>query len=159
MVYNKTDIIDKFYTAFQNLDAEGMAKCYHDDIEFEDPAFGLLKGEKARNMWRMLCTNAKDLKINYSIIHVDENEGKARWIADYTFHRTGRAVHNEIVAEFKFKDGKIIKHTDRFNLRKWAKQAIGTKGALLGGTSFFKRKLNQQTNKLLSNFELKNQKG
>ncbi len=152
-----TDILDKFYTSFQNLDAEGMAACYHDDIEFEDPAFGLLKGEKAGNMWRMLCANAKDLKINYSVISADENHGKVRWVADYTFHRTGRVVHNEISAVFEFKDGKIIKHTDHFNLRKWARQAIGMKGAILGGTAFFKKKLNQQTNKLLSNFESKNQ--
>ena len=150
-----TDIIDKFYTSFQNLDADGMVACYHDEIEFEDPAFGVLKGEKARNMWRMLCANAKDLKIEYSVIEANKKTAKASWVADYTFHRTGRKVHNEITAVFEFKDGKIIKHTDHFDLRNWAKQAIGIKGAILGGTSFFKKKLNQQTNNLLNNFEVK----
>ena len=49
-----------------------MVVCYHDEIEFEDPAFGILKGEKARNMWRMLCANARDLKIEYSVIESNE---------------------------------------------------------------------------------------
>ena len=151
-----SDIIDKLYTSLQNLDAEGMAACYHDDIVFEDPAFGLLKGDRARNMWRMLCANGKDLKIKYEVIEAHDHHGKASWIADYTFNRTGRSVHNEIIAEFEFKDGKIIKHTDYFNLQKWAKQALGIKGAIFGGTSFFKQKLNQETQKLIDKFELKN---
>ena len=79
----------------------------------------------------------------------------ANWEAIYNFSKTGRKVHNKIKAEFEFKDGKIIKHTDTFDLHKWAKQAMGFKGFLLGGTSFFKKKLNAQTNKLLSSFEKK----
>ena len=36
-------LIHKFYTAFQNGDALTMKECYHPDIQFRDPAFGLLK--------------------------------------------------------------------------------------------------------------------
>jgi len=50
----------------------------------------------------------------------------------------------------------IIEHTDQSQLRNWVNQAIEIKGEILGGT-FFKKKLNQQTYKLLSNLELKNQ--
>ena len=146
------DLIKQFYTAFQNLNADKMIDCYHIEIEFEDPAFGKLKGDKAKNMWRMLCKNSKDLKINFSNIQADNNKGKVHWEAHYTFKQTGREVHNIIDAEFEFKDGKIIKHTDYFNLHKWAKQALGFKGWLLGGTSFFKNKLNRQTKKLLDKF-------
>ncbi len=145
--------IEQFYTAFQNKDAEKMVACYHDDIVFEDPAFGILKGEKAKNMWRMLCANSKDLSIAFSKVEVNEGTGKAHWEARYTFSQTGRKVHNIIDAEFEFSNGKIIKHKDNFNLHKWAKQALGLKGLLLGGTSFFKKKLNQQTNSLLTKFE------
>lgn len=130
-----------------------MAACYHQDIVFEDPAFGILKGEKVKNMWRMLCTNSKDLEIIFSEVEANESIGKAHWEARYTFSQTGRKVQNVIEAEFVFKDGKIIKHNDSFDLHKWAKQALGFKGLLLGGTSFFKKKLNQQTNSLLSKFE------
>ena len=61
-------IINKFYESFQKLDSNGMVDCYHQDIVFEDPAFGILKGERAKNMWRMLCENqkGKDFKLLFS---------------------------------------------------------------------------------------------
>lgn len=147
--------ITKFYAAFEKLDAETMVSCYHEEIEFEDPAFGKLKGIHAKNMWRMLCENAKDFKVEYSKISTTKNTGIAHWEAHYTFSQTGNKVHNIIDAEFEFKDGLIVKHTDTFNIHKWAKQALGFKGLLIGGTSFFKKKLHQQTGRLLHKFEQK----
>ena len=150
-------LIEKFYTAFDQLDVETMVSCYHDDVVFEDPAFGVLKGEHARNMWRMLANSQKGntFKVTFSNVKTENNTGSAQWEAFYNFSRTGRKVHNIISASFEFKDGKIIKHTDHFNLHRWAKQAMGFKGLLIGGTGFFKKKLNQQTNQLLAKFERK----
>jgi len=149
------NVIEKFYKAFNELDAESMAEYYHKNIVFKDPAFGVLKGERAKNMWRMLCESQKDknFKIKVSNITCNEKTGSAHWEAFYKFSKTGRKVHNKIDAEFIIKDGKIIKHTDYFNLQNWAKQAFGFKGYLMGGTSFFKRKLHHQTNGLLDKFE------
>ncbi len=147
------ELINTFYTAFQNKDTEKMVACYHNDIVFEDPAFGKLKGERAKNMWRMLCKNSEDLKIKFSDISSSKNTVTAHWEAYYTFSKTGNKVHNIIDAKFEFKEGKISKHTDTFNLHQWAKQAIGFKGLLLGKTTFFKKKLRQQTNQLLDRFE------
>jgi len=153
------EVIEDFYEAFKNLDAEGMAACYHDDIVFEDPAFGILKGEKAKNMWRMLCGSQKKgndaFVVEYSNIEASNDKGSAHWEAHYNFSQTGRKVHNIIDAEFEFKDGKIIRHTDTFDLHAWSKQALGLKGMLLGWTSFFKGKLQQQTNGMLRKFEAK----
>lgn len=148
-------IIVQFYTAFSNLDAEAMVDLYHENISFQDPAFGVLKGEKAKNMWRMLCASQKnkEFTVTFSNINYSNGIGTANWEAIYNFSKTGRKVHNKIKAQFEFKDGKIIKHTDVFDLHKWAKQALGFKGLLLGGTSFFKKKLNAQTNRYLLNFE------
>ncbi|WP_425075358.1 nuclear transport factor 2 family protein [Psychroserpens sp. S379A] len=154
------NVITRFYKAFNNLDAETMVSCYHDDIVFEDPAFGVLKGNRAKNMWRMLCESQKDkdFHIIYSKIKTSEDKGFASWEAFYTFSKTGRKVHNVIEANFEFKDGKVIKHIDTFNLYKWSKQALGLKGYLLGHTSFFKNKLQIQTNSLLNKFEKKKSK-
>lgn len=148
-------LIETFYTAFQNKDAETMISCYHDDIVFCDPAFGELKGNDAKTMWRMLCRNSSDLKIEFSDINASLKKGGVHWEAWYTFSRTGKKVHNIVDATFDFEDSKIIKHTDVFNLHKWASQAMGWKGKLLGGTSFFKNKLHKQTNKLLKDFKAK----
>lgn len=151
------EVIEHFYIAFSNLDAEGMAECYHEKIVFEDPAFGVLKGQKAGNMWRMLCESqkGKDFRIEFSGIEYANNLGKAHWEAHYTFARSGRKVHNRIDAEFRFKDGKIIEHIDHFDLYKWSRQAMGFTGYLIGWSSYFRKKLNKQTNKLLSNWEEK----
>jgi len=151
-----TALITNFYSAFKVLDAEKMIACYHDKIEFEDPAFGKLSGNRAKKMWKMLCENAIDFEIEFSNINMTNDFVTANWEAKYTFSQTGKTVHNIIEAKFEFKDGRIIKHTDNFNLHKWASQALGFKGWLLGNTSFFKSKLQQQTGKLLDNFEQNN---
>ena len=157
MIPSMKPIIEKFYTAFDELDAEKMVACYHPDIQFEDPAFGPLGGERAKNMWRMLCESQKGKDFQVSLIEAEsqENTGKASWEATYFFSRTGRKVHNKIEANFVFKDGLIIEHLDHFDLYRWAQQALGWKGTLLGWTSYFKQSLQKQTNHLLDKFEKK----
>ena len=140
MINPMKSLIETFYTAFQKKDAATMISCYHDNIIFQDPAFGELNGEDAKAMWRMLCQNATDLRIEFSDISASLKKGSAHWEAWYSFSKTGRKVHNIVEAEFEFKDSKIIKHTDTFNLHKWASQAMGWKGKLLGGTAFLKTK-------------------
>ncbi len=147
-----SNTIEKFYTAFAQKDWETMQSCYHDEVTFEDPAFGQLHGEKAKKMWRMLCEQGKDLRIEFSAIEENETSGKAHWEAWYTFSLTKRKIHNKIDASFELKDGLIIRHTDTFNLHEWAKQAFGFKGWLLGGTSFFKKKFQQQARKSLEKY-------
>lgn len=134
-----------------------MLECYHDDVTFEDPAFGILRGEEAKNMWRMLCQaqQGKEFKVKTSTIEYTPEGGKARWEAYYTFGRTSRKIHNVINASFKFKNGKIITHIDRFSLYRWATQAMGLKGFLFGWTPFFRKKLNNQTRLLLTEFQKK----
>ncbi|EPR73675.1 hypothetical protein ADIWIN_1312 [Winogradskyella psychrotolerans RS-3] len=148
------NIVEKFYTALKKCDGPTMASCYHKDVVFEDPAFGILKGERAKAMWLMLCESqkGKGFNVEFSDINANDKTGSAHWEAIYNFSKTGRKVHNKIDASFEFKDGLIIKHTDEFNLHKWAKQAMGIKGIFFGGMQFFKNKLQSQTNYLLDKF-------
>jgi hypothetical protein len=98
----------------------------------------------------------KEFLVDYKIIRVDSNSGKVHWEAQYFFSKTGRKVHNRIKAEIIFKDGLIHQHIDEFHLHHWAAMALGWKGRLFGWTSFFKKKLQKNTNRLLSNFEENN---
>lgn len=148
-------IITDFYTAFQNEDAEGMVQWYSDAITFEDPAFGSLSGIAAKNMWRMLCDNSKDLKVTFHVLAETGNTVTAHWEAIYTFSRTGRIVHNKVAATFTLEDGLIIDHRDHFNLWTWSQQALGTAGWLVGWSSSFRQKLQKQTQKLLSEYTSK----
>ncbi|MCB9223849.1 MAG: nuclear transport factor 2 family protein [Crocinitomicaceae bacterium] len=151
MQHEPQQIITEFYQAFKDLDAEKMISFYSYNVIFEDPAFGRLNGERAANMWRMLIESQKGKDFVVEFSHVTENS--AHWEAHYTFSQTGRKVHNIISAQFEIQNGKITKHTDHFNLHAWAKQALGFKGWLLGGTRFFQKKLQAQTNRLLDKFE------
>lgn len=150
------NLITKFYTAFSNSDAETMVKCYHPNIEFQDPAFGILKGKEVSNMWRMLISRSKgNLKIAFSNVKADDESGSSKWIATYNFSKTNRKVVNVIHANFEFQDGLIIKHTDDFNVWKWTQQALGLPGYLLGWTPFLQKKIQEQSRDLLKKYQEK----
>jgi ketosteroid isomerase-like protein len=125
-------VITDFYAAFAKRDAEGMVACYAKHIHFTDPVFPSLRGEEAGAMWKMLCERGKDLRVEASAIEADDTSGKAHWDAHYTFSATGNHVLNRIDAAFTFEAGKIVRHVDTFDLYKWASQALGMKGKLLG---------------------------
>jgi ketosteroid isomerase-like protein len=147
------DVLHKFYTAFQQLDYQTMNSCYSDDIVFNDPAFGLLRGDEAKYMWEMLCKNARNFSLTFSNIQLlDEEYATCNWVATYTFSKTGRRVVNNIKAFMRLKDGKIIEHSDGFKLSKWAAQALGLPGVLLGWTGFMKRKIQKNARKNLISF-------
>lgn len=150
---NNKKMISEFYTAFKNHDSAKMASLYHDEVEFEDPAFGKLKGERAKSMWKMLVEKGGEgLKVNFSNIKANDNFATAEWVADYMFSQTKNQVHNEIKASFEFKDGKIYKHKDSFDSWKWASMAFGFLGSVIGGTPFFKSKLTEEANKELTKY-------
>lgn len=146
------ELINNFYRAFQKRDAAGMAACYHANVQFSDPAFPDLHGAQAGAMWRMLCERGKDLRIEFGNVHADDKKGRAHWEAWYSFSATGRQVHNIIDAEFEFRDGLIVRHTDRFDFHRWAGQALGPAGKLLGGFGFLQRKVQKMAAKGLGEF-------
>jgi len=146
------ELIETFYASFQKLDAEAMLRCYHADIRFSDPVFPNLSASEVRAMWRMLCKQAKNFELTFADIEADDRTGKARWEARYDFSATGRRVHNRIAAEFEFRDGKIIKHTDTFDFWKWSRMALGPAGILLGWTPLLRRKVQKQAGERLARF-------
>lgn len=149
--------ITKFYTAFANANPKAMCECYHKNIQFRDPAFGLLKGNEVCQMWKMLIERSNgNLKIEFSDVKADDHSGTAKWVATYNFSKTNRKVINTIHARFQFQDGLIIKHTDDFDIWKWSKQALGISGFLLGWTGFFQKKIQQQALHSLKTFQNKN---
>ena len=125
-------LIDRFYEAFARRDHATMAACYAPDATFSDPVFQDLRGDEVTSMWRMLCERGTDLEIRHSAVETSGDRGSAHWDADYTFSATGRRVHNSVDAGFRFRDGLIIEHIDRFDLWRWTRQALGPAGILLG---------------------------
>ena len=63
--------LQRFYTAFSNLDGAAMAQCYAPDATFEDEVFSLRGARQVGGMWQMLCeaTRAKgrdDWRLEFS---------------------------------------------------------------------------------------------
>ncbi|KIU49658.1 MULTISPECIES: nuclear transport factor 2 family protein [Pseudomonas] len=146
-------LITRFYQAFQRLDAEAMVACYSPEVVFSDPAFGTLRGKDAADMWRMLASRAKDFSLTFDSVRADERSATAHWVATYLFSQTGRVVVNDIQARFVIRDGLIVEHHDHFDLWRWARQALGTKGLLLGWTPLVQGKIRQQAAKGLRAFQ------
>jgi ketosteroid isomerase-like protein len=146
-------IIQRFYTAFQRLDYAAMQDCYAEHAIFNDPVFGILQGEEVSAMWEMLCKNAKDFSLTFSDIQwLDEEYATCNWTAVYTFSKTGRKVVNQIKAHLRIQDGKITEHTDKFDLWKWSRQALGLPGLLLGWSNFIQNKVHKNARKNLEKF-------
>jgi ketosteroid isomerase-like protein len=136
-----------------------MIACYAPDVEFSDAVFVALKGEEARAMWRMLAERAADLRVEASGISADDATGRAHWDAYYTFSATGNKVVNRIDATFTFRDGKIVRHKDQFDLRVWAGQALGLKGKLLGWAPFVQKAIRANADKGLRAYMAKHPGG
>ncbi len=147
------ELVQRFYSAFQKLDYVTMQDCYDDEVIFLDPAFGDLRGVEAKAMWEMLARNAKDFSLVFSDIKAEDEEYvTCKWIANYTFSATGRKVVNRIQAYIRVQNGKITEHTDHFNFWKWARQATGISGWLLGWSTFFQSQVRKQALEKLKKF-------
>lgn len=127
-------LIERFYEAFNRCDGEAMAACYRPDATFEDPVFGKLEGQQVGDMWRMLTSRARSLKIDLLEHDADDASGSAHWQAHYDFAATGRPVLNDVRAHFRFAedDGLIAEHVDSFSFFAWSRQALGPTALAIG---------------------------
>ena len=129
-----------------------MDACYAPDARFSDPVFTDLTGNEPGAMWRMLTGRADDLVVRLAEHEADDERGSAHWVADYTFSSTGRKVHNDVRAEFRFEHGLIAEHRDSFSFHAWARQALGPVGLILGWTPLLRGRVQRQARAGLDEF-------
>jgi hypothetical protein len=103
-------------------------------------------------MWRMLAERGKDLEVSVRDIRADDNTGSAHWDARYTYSATGRKVLNRVDAHFQFQAGQIVVHHDIFNLWRWAAQALGPSGLLLGWSPIMRRAIQRNAQLTLDKY-------
>jgi ketosteroid isomerase-like protein len=141
-------LIERFYAAFDARDGETMAECYASGAHFSDPVFPDLNGEEPGAMWRMLTAQATELRIEL----LEHTEDTAQWRAHYVFSQTGRPVVNDVRASFRFADGLIADHRDEFSFHRWARQALGTPGLVLGWTPLLRSQVRRKAAASLASF-------
>jgi ketosteroid isomerase-like protein len=146
------NLLERFYGAFAARDGAGMAACYAPDVTFSDPVFPDLRGPEAGAMWRMLTGRSSDLRVELLAREADDRSGSARWRAQYTFTQTGRPVVNDVIGSFRFAAGLITAHDDDFNFHRWARQALGTSGLLLGWTPLLRSAVRRRARRSLDEF-------
>ncbi len=152
MSHPNDDLIQRFYEAFARLDGESMAACYTPAAQFSDPVFTDLRDGEPAAMWKMLTGRAKDLRVKLAEHEADDQRGSAHWLADYTFS-TGRKVHNDVRARFRFEGGLIAEHNDSFSFYAWARQALGPVGLALGWTPMLHRRVRREARAGLDEFQ------
>jgi ketosteroid isomerase-like protein len=146
-------LIERFYGAFAERDGAAMAACYAPDVTFSDPVFPELRGSDAGAMWRMLTGRATDLRVELLEHEAVDERGFAHWRAHYTFTQTGRPVVNDVRASFRFGSGLIVVHRDEFDFHRWARQALGPSGLLLGWTPLLRNAVRRRARAGLEEFK------
>jgi hypothetical protein len=146
-------LIQDFFHCFAGGDYRGMQKCLHPEVEFSDIGFNL-RGTQVGAMWHMICD--KGTQIMFRDVEADDSQGTARWQCHYDFqkdkHSKPHSVHNIIAARFRFEGGLIREHHDTCDFERWARQALGLVGAVLGEFEFLHKKVRESAQEKIDAF-------
>src|ERR1700720_2376987 len=114
----------------------------------EDPVLRLT-GPDIGKMWIGLMRRAREFSVAYTIAQAGRGWGTVELSARYLYG--GRQpVTNIILSELKLEGGLIVQHVDQFDFPRWAAQALGTPGRLLGRFEFFRRAVSRKAAQGLS---------
>ena len=143
-----SEIAVSFYHAFSQHDPEGGVRMIRPHAAFTDPVFGTLNAVQTAAMWRMLMGRAPEMTVSFELNRSGQAQpqpevqtARGQWDAHYTLSQTGRPVHNVVQATMQMRDGLIYRHTDIFDFWRWARQALGLPGMLLGWTPALHRRV------------------
>jgi hypothetical protein len=131
-----------FYDSMARRDGEAMALTYAPAATFEDPVFRLT-GPDIGKMWIGLMRRAREFSIAYTIAQAGRGWGTVELTARYLYGGR-RPVTNVILSELKLEGGLIVQHVDQFDFPRWAAQALGAPGRLLGRFEFFRRAVSRR---------------
>lgn len=146
--------IQRLYAALEAGDGAAMAALYTPDATFTDPAFGPLAGERVGAMWRMLAGRGTGISVDLRAHEAHGGVGSAHWIATYRFGPKQRPVANDVRSSYRFSpDGLISEQVDRFDLARWAAQAMGPVQGVLGRTPLLSLLVRRTTSGQLDAFQ------
>lgn len=126
--------LHRFFTALAARDTQGMLNCYAHGVRFEDPLFNLSGEREIMGMWALLF-KADVWALEFHTVKTLNNHGSVRWEATFRYTPTGKVVYNGVYSQFYFDDdGLILSQRDNFDFWRWARQAYGFMGLMIGWT-------------------------
>lgn len=132
-MHENANQLRRLYDGLKRRDHGAMAACYTSDATFEDIAFRLKGQDRIHAMWRMICEPDVNIEAEYEVLAADDRSGRVALVDTYTFTTTGNRVVNRIESRFDFHEGRISRHHDVCDPRRWADQAFGPVFGFLPG--------------------------
>ena len=146
------ELIERFYAAFAAHDGAAMAACYAPDAHFSDPVFVDLYGREPGAMWTMLTARADDLDGRLLEHSADGDRRNGPLGRRLHVHPDGPEGAQRRAGGVPVRDGLIADHVDAFDFWRWARQALGPSGLLLGWTPMVRNKVRAQARPGLDKF-------
>ncbi|MBO6794497.1 MAG: nuclear transport factor 2 family protein [Balneolaceae bacterium] len=145
---NSTEIVKTFYEALNNGDIKTVRQLYHPDAVYKSEMFSL-KGPEVFALWYTATQPEMNLTAECSSINKVNNEVHTTWNISYELSVVNRTIKLSEKGLFKFKDGKIIFHQDKYSFYSWCKQTLGPIGWLFGWTAWLKKRVSKQALKTI----------
>ena len=134
-------VADAFYQAMAARDFLAMSELYADCFDIHRSCLWHARCRKyPRHVAHVVVAQQGYCRQPYDI-SASDTQAVTRWVAHYSFGKTGRPVKNTILATMEIRDGKIIRHSDDFDMQDWLKQALGWPGVLFGWLPLFRSKV------------------
>lgn len=150
-------LVRRMFESLNRLDAGAVRGCYHPNATFHDPVLSLIGQDQIAALWAMICASARSSGtlpsgqpagvrwgITLRTLSADETHGHADWDAYDRYAGAGRQTQTRIRSRFDFQDGLILRQCDDFQFWRWAHQALGWRGTLLGWTPMVRNSVRTQ---------------
>ncbi len=144
-----TEIVNTFYEALNKGDIKTIRQLYHPEAVYKSEMF-TLKGQEVFALWYTASQPEMNLKVECTSLKEVNNEVHTTWNISYQLSVVNRTVKLSEIGLFRFKDGKIIFHQDKYSFYSWCKQTFGPIGWLFGWTTWLKKRVSKQALKTIN---------
>lgn len=141
-------LIDSFFTAFQQSDTKALLAICHEFFTIEDPLIEHMTGNQAHRYCAWLVTKFTQSQFDYLLKSIDVFHAQVEWSATFQTYSRRKKITLHGRTKFSFVDNKISRLENEFSRRDIYRQLYGTKGYFLpfapGFTTRFRQMIEKQ---------------
>jgi hypothetical protein len=144
--------ISKLFTAIETGDTYSIMECYHDFSTIYDPIVGTIYGEVAPYYPSLLATSFLSARIEVTKLVTEKLSGFAEVKIQLTRRESNKVITCRGRLEFEFKDGKICRQVNEYNVWHLMREIDGKPGSLFGMLPSYRRKYKVKILKALNDY-------